>query len=129
VKSAAFCCFRCFRGCYLPLFFAVIPPRQSPKSEGFRGESGCRRFPSLYYQRYQRARGANPHRPTRALSSAVGFGHFEQELVVDLQEHAGLQAQVGDGGRDGHIARLMVSAAEPCRGALFAWRLDRSEGR
>ena len=53
----------------------------------------------------------------------VGGGGFEKEFVVDLKKQARVQA----GGREfaGQVrtmARLMMSAAPPWRGALMAWR-------
>jgi hypothetical protein len=43
----------------------------------------------------------------------LGFGSFEQELVVDLQQHAGLEPFAGERGGNAGMVRLMMSAVEP----------------
>ena len=47
--------------------------------------------------------------------------HLEQQFVVHLEQHAGRSGRSSAAGRRA-IARLMMSAAVPCKGALIAWR-------
>jgi hypothetical protein len=50
------------------------------------------------------------------------FRHLEQQLVVDLQQHAGTQPFAEEGSGDTGHGALDDVGRQPCRGALMACR-------
>ena len=59
---------------------------------------------------------------TRCRRLDLRLGHLEQQLVMHLQQHAGLELGLRQRRRMRIIARLMMSAAVPWSGALIAAR-------
>jgi len=117
-----FCCFRCFRRCYLPAVFRCYPAASIAKSEGFRGQSECRWFSGCIIsdisERVALSRIVRPVRCHRRRLRGIS-NKTSSWICRSMRAFRPASAKAAE---MGPIARLMVSAAEPCRGALIAWR-------
>src|SRR6516164_2219729 len=84
-------------------------------------------FPGLDYERHRKlamrfASGFHDRLHDLCSVANLGFRDLEQQLVMDLQQHPRLSPALASAFGIRPIARLMMSAAEPCNGALMACR-------